>query len=331
LGGGAQEDGQLYRPAGTVDNFGIGSHGAASGTVYRGNLIGNVARGINLRGRDETIEANKFFGDFATCVIDLSHGANTAIIGNEYNNGFNEGDQTAQVEANSFAAINIFNYQASSFVRVQSNYEFGYTSIRNNIVRGVNRYFLYFDFSTAVTLPGFEITNNYVYIVPNAAINECALVGTLSGSKNFVFAAVNNNIVTGRDSTDTLATFGANVSINALGAGVNEFSGLRTLTVWMSNQTTAKMRVPYNNATYIVFMLYCGNSTTQRFFGMLPLNSTSLTTMGSSNNMQAFTTPPTGTSPTAGNIGVNYDGSFFNLANNAGGSRTVHVTFFPIQ
>lgn len=331
FGGGAQEDGQLYTPAGSVANFGMGSHGTASGTVYRGNLIGNVGRGINLRARNETIESNKFFGDFEATVIDLSHGANIAILNNEYNNGFDQGGQTAQVEDNSFTSTNILNFQAPYFVRVQSNYEFGYTSIRGNIVRGLNRYFVHFESTSAIQVPGFEITDNYAYIQPNSNSLECALVGTPSGSKDFVKSTINNNTILGIDSTNELRTLGAAINIDGNGGGVNQFSGVKTLTVWMDDQSTAKMRVPYNGPNHIVFMLYCGNNVTQRFFGALGLNSVTMTSMGSLNAVQGFATPPAGTDPTAGNIGVNYDGDFLNIANNVGGSRTVYVTFFPVQ
>jgi len=331
FGGGAQEDGQLYTPEGTIENFGMGSHGTASGTVYRGNLIGNVARGMNLRGRNETIITNKFFGDFSQCAIDLSHGANIAILENEYNNGFNQGGQTAQVEADSFVLANILNFQAQYFVRLQSTYEFGYTSIRNNICRGVNRYFVYFDYTAVGDTPGFEVCDNYAYITPNASSLECALIGVDSGAKNFSLSTINNNVVLGLDTTTTLKTFGANAVIDASGAGINEVTGVKTYATFMADQSVAQIRVPYNGPLHTMFALYCGNSLTNRFFGLLNLNSTTLTSMGASNNVQGFATVPTGTSPTLGNIAINYDGNFLNLANNAGASRTVYVTFFPIS
>jgi len=331
FGGGAQEDGQLYTPEGTVENFGMGSHGTASGTVYRGNLIGNVSRGINIRGRDETIIANKFFGEFTLCAIDVSHGANLAVLENEYNNGFNQGGQAAQVEDDSFVLANINNFQAQYFVRLQSTYEFGYTSIRNNICRAVNRYFVYFDYTTAGDAPGFDVCNNYVSVVPNSSALECALIGVESGAKNFSLSTINNNVVFGSNSTTTVRTLGANAVIDAANGAVNEFTGAKTYTTFMANQSVAKIRVPYTGPTHIMFSLVCGNSLTNRFFGMLTLNSTTITTMGSLNNVQGFATVPTGTDPTLGNIALNYDGDFLNLANNAGASRSVYVTFFPIS
>lgn len=334
LGGGAQEDGTLYRPEGTIDNFGMGSHGTGRGTMYRNNVISNFGRGINLRGRDEMVIGNTFYGRFTTSCIDLAFGSNVTITGNTYRSLFQEGppfDTAADgVERNSFEAANIFNRQAQYFVNIQSTWDRGSILVSNNECRELNRYFIFVDSASSEVLADLSLRNNTVAIRPNASGAAIGMIGTSAPSLQLQNFRDEGNSMDTPDSSTAVRRYGPNVSVNAAVGVVSAVGSPVTRTVLLLNDTVGQIRTAFVGSN-IVILVCAQNSLTQRFFGAITVTTGALTSFGASNSVTGIGSVPTGTTGGAGTLNLHYDGQFLYLENRSGGSRDFFVTFFPAE
>ncbi len=327
--GGLQEDGAQYEPNGTVGSFGMGSHGTAEGTIYRNNVIGNVGRGINLRGRNELILNNKIIGR-VNRGIDLSHGMNHVIRGNYYHNQFAEGttpEANLKTEANPFAAGSILSQSCPHFIFIQSSYQEGFTHIEQNVCRDLSRYFIYFS-SGARSVKDMFVANNVARINPVSTGDDCGLFGASSATHSLERCFIENNTLEGPDSVTNIRYFASGVSINSTAAVVNTLSATKTFTTFLNNDSVAKVRTFFSGDRLLIALM-CQNSSVNRFFGQLAASNATLVSMGSSNDVAGLATEPTGTSGSVGNITLHYDGKFIFIENRAGGSRDVYLTVFP--
>jgi hypothetical protein len=339
FGGGSDSAGNLYTPEGSIPNYGMGSHGTADGTVYKNNIIGNVSYGINLRGRNEQILDNKFVGFISQHCIDLSYGMNVVIQGNYYNNQFVEGNTASgsnltYIEDNSFASANIFNTQAKQFIRIQGGdtaWLWGFTHIKENVCRNLNRYFIYIDSSATSDVKTLIVSNNFARITPNSYSLECALIGRNTGTLSLVNCTIDSNLIEGFDSTTTLRTFGAGINPNeSTAAGVNAVFGVKTYTCFVAQNAVQKIRTPYNGGRLLI-SLVTQNAVAARFFGQIFQDNATLVSMGAITGVEGIATPPTGTSGNNGVVTICYDGDFIYIQNRIASSMDAFLTIFPCE
>jgi hypothetical protein len=334
MGGGVQEDAALYTPEGVVSNFGMGSHGTGRGTLYRNNIIANTERGINLRGRDEMVIGNFFYGRFTTSCVDLAFGANVTIRGNTYRSLFQEGppyDGAADgVERNSFEASNIFNKQAQYFVSIQSTWDRGSILIESNEVREINRYFVYVDAATAEVLADLSLRNNTIGVRPNSVSAPIGLIGTSAPSLQLQNFRDEGNSLDTPDTSTAVRRYGPSVSVNAAVSVVSAVGSPVTRTVLLNDDTAGRIRTAFAG-TNIVILLHAQNSLASRYFGAITNGSATLTSFGASTGVGGLASVPVGTTGTDGQTNLHFDGTFLYVENRTGGSRDYFVTFWPAE
>lgn len=330
LGGGNQEDGTAYNPLGAVENFGVGSHGTARGTVYRCNRIGGVSRAFMIRGRNERAVDNEIIGDIYTAVAFLAYGCNFEITGTRYYNGYTEGSLTSgnQIETNSFEATNINNYTTPYFVYVTSTWERGHTDIINNTVRSLSGFLLYF--SSDGDKYDFTVKGNNVIFQPSSVANSCGLVGAASATTNLRNFVEGGNTILGSNSVAEINTFGQNITLNATTGVVSQIGTPTVKTMFLDDDEAGKFRVGQRgNALW--FGLIAQNSQANRFFGYLLKNSASPIEMGASTGVGGLATAPSGTTGTDAQVNLHYDGEFLHIENRSGASRDFHIFIIPME
>jgi hypothetical protein len=331
-GGGPQDDGDIYQPEGTIDNFGFGTHGTSRRTTFYKNRMTGVARGINIRGRDTKIIDNEFFGWFGENCIDLSLGCNIEISGNSYHNGFSEGSRTSpngQIEANAFDSSNISNRQAPVFLRVFTNWERGATDVLRNTARNLNRHFILFD-TAIVDFYDFNVQNNFARFEPNSNALECALIGEEAGALTLFNLTQSNNTIEASISVDEVYFIGTGVTISGTGdTAINGLGSPIERTFQLADDTANSIRVG-QRGTQCRFELVVPGALGTRFNGMLQINSTTLTSMGASSNVNGWATTLAGTTGTDTFVNVHYNGTNLFIENRLGAAADFYVRVLPM-
>lgn len=333
VGGGLQEDGQEYTPQGSIENFGLGTHGATRNCTFKNNRIGNVSRGINLRGRNARIINNEFFGDMALCCIDLSTGCNTHIEGNTYNNMFSEGSLTVgttQIEDSSFEATNLRNKQCLYFIRVQSTYERGTDIVVNNSAHQLGLRFLFFDFDSG-TQYDWSVCENNMFFFPATSSHEVGLVGCEGGTVNLANWTCRNNHMQASAAATDVFTYGTGITVagSAVPASVSDLGTAWSYTVYIEDDDIAKLRI-FQQGDYAKLWVESADVATFRFIGYVLKDSASLTSIAA-NDFEGLAAAPTAgaSGGTDGRLQVHYGDTWLTLKNRTGTSRNFDVTIFP--
>lgn len=332
-GGGEQEDGQAYYPTGTVANYGFGTHGTSRGTTLKNNKITGVYIGINLRGRDEKVLNNQFYGEISECCVSLFYGFNTIVEGNTYQNLYSEGalaNSSAQTETASFEADNINGRVPHDFIQHSFARERGFVDVSNNVVWGIRRYFFAFPSSGTDTWRDISLRGNRVHFTPGSVSDEVALIGTDTGTVELLNLTLSGNEFTGGENLTALYRLGTDVDVaDAEGAG-SRYGDTYVARVYATDDTVAKVRVG-QVGSQCRFELYAENAVAFIFNGLLEKESTTMTSMGVQTLVLGLATVPTGTTGTDGRINCHYSGTWLYIENRTGGIKRLHVTIHPMK
>ncbi|MBG9452168.1 hypothetical protein ABE67_23130 [Cytobacillus firmus] len=130
FGGGKNKIGQAYLIEDT--QYGIGTHSTANFTTFRGNILGNLNYGINIRSANTSIEQNHFMGYIKGSCIILSNGRNVIIKENRTTSGKNLPNFADMTQL----PTNIKEFKASTFLAIKRSFEIdsGFIKITNNSV-----------------------------------------------------------------------------------------------------------------------------------------------------------------------------------------------------
>lgn len=339
-GGGAQEDGQRYKPDGVIDNSGVGSHGGARGTIYRRNKLSNLDHGIVIRGFNETIVDNEFSGWFSSDHLFWLNGANLTIGKNRYTDIFSLGLHAVAnsvVEINPFGAVNILNYTAPCFLRVWPTIgngtpeNAGYCHISDNQIRDLQLGFVYFDLNNSDTRYDFLLKGNLGSFAPPAASTQCAMVACDTGTVALARFGDSGNRFYARDSNLDILRLGTGVSC-AGGSTIDASEGGSPMS-WLgqiADDQVKKMRVGQKGSRCF-FALTSESTATVRVFGILEKASTTFNSMGANTGVVYLATVPTGMSGVDGNISIDFDGNWLYIENRSGGALDFHLHVFPME
>jgi len=140
FGGGKNEFGLHYLTEDT--QYGVGSHSTANYTVFRGNILGNLNYGINIRSANVKITQNKFLGLIKGSCIILGYGKNASIIDNETISG----NQVPKFASDIELPKNIKDFNASTFLIVKRSYEMDESKllIHDNRAEDISKEFIKF-------------------------------------------------------------------------------------------------------------------------------------------------------------------------------------------
>jgi hypothetical protein len=160
-GGGKNEFGLNYITEDT--QYGVGSHSTANFTVFRGNILGNLNYGINIRSTNVNITQNKFLGLIRGSCIILSYGKNVSIVDNETISG----NQVPSFATNMELPKNIKNFNASTFLIIKSSYKLNDSQllIKENRANDISREFIKLlnaKESTSSQIKSMDILNNKI-------------------------------------------------------------------------------------------------------------------------------------------------------------------------
>ena len=123
--------------------YGVGSHSTANNTIFRGNIIGNVNYGINIRSQNVEVSHNQFFGNFRSANILLAYGKNVIIKENKTITNINKPELFAKDYK---LPSKIDNATVSAFLHITQTYNFdeGSIIIKNNQVKNISHDFIKF-------------------------------------------------------------------------------------------------------------------------------------------------------------------------------------------
>jgi hypothetical protein len=140
FGGGKNEFGLNYITDDT--QYGVGSHSTANYTIFRGNILGNLNYGINIRSANVKISQNKFLGLIQGSCIILSYGMNTSIIDNETISG----NQVPKFASKTELPKNVKNFNASTFLMIKRSYNLDDSQliIQDNRIEDLSKAFIKF-------------------------------------------------------------------------------------------------------------------------------------------------------------------------------------------
>ena len=337
-GGGKQEptdpnlEGAYYTPDGPISNFGVGTHGAARGTIFQNFVISGVRHGIYVRGRDTIIRNGHFgAGIVDTCVFH-SFGGCLEIYGCTADAAaFDTVDGATVKEIPASAGENVGSY-APDFLRLGANIDqSSAVTLTGNKLRLAHS-IVSLEPSIAIdsyAFPNLRAYDNDVEFFPLTAGGECCVLGRTGAtpdarSFNLSGGRFDNDCRTASGNTGFLV-FGSGVAFSNAAKKPTRFGAIRR--VFLADQDV--FTFPIGQIKDEKLRVSIAVLTTESYFfeGWVKKGSATLVQIAGA-NVEGFSIKPTGSSGTNGRLGLYFDGNL-TIQNRLGANRTFEVMFWP--
>jgi hypothetical protein len=181
FGGGRSSNGNVWgftdagAASGGSPNYGFGSHGPADHTTYKNNVTHNYF-GINVRGGDERIIGNTFYGNVTRCVT-INYGSNHIVKDN-----ISVPDLENKNTARYAGGANIFNFIPNVFVLISDDYTPGGILEVSGNSGFVNTSIIEFASGAVIPTSRFALMNNNFTILSPTSSATRILINNLNSS-----------------------------------------------------------------------------------------------------------------------------------------------------
>lgn len=306
--------------------YGMGTHGGADHTTFRNNYMGFLHIGINLRGRNTTVENNYFVGDFKDCCIDVAYGINHNIKNNVAYDGFT-GNKESLI---SDGGANYHTRKPPVFVRFQNTAldngsNGGYFQVEGNFAMVQNSFIELYAPSTdtsAWTQRGFVVKGNHAQFYPQYSSGNAAFIK--KNAANIFSILMSESVV--RDNTFKRVQ-GTGSLFYYDGVDIRHASqseGAKTYTFYMADDNADYVYFGGNTSQYVTVLV-----TSAGAGGMIRLtkDTTTVFNYGTPINLEPQGVALTGTTGTDGKVSLAYtsDGKL-HVENRTGSTQRISVT-----
>jgi hypothetical protein len=329
VGGGLQEDGSAYWPIGSVSNYGVGTHGAARGTIYESVIVSDCEHAIFERGRNATVK-NLVIGPNVRVPVYHSFGGPIEVSGVTVDGRlFNANDLTGLIESSDFAGdagdvypdcllmlgANLCATQPESRIVV-----------RNNEVRA-KKNLIQFENTGSATFTNIVAEGNNVEFYPDSNSDNTALFGKATDAAASTISIrgdiLGPNNLRSADGGKMPVLYGPEITISESVGTFRQF-GPGVFSIRLADDTVGVLPLPQKLATRLFVKVVVEESTTFFFDGAITANSTTSVEFASALT-QVLAAAPTGISGTDGRLQLHFTPGALTIGNRCGGTRTFNI------